>query len=488
MKYDAFISYRRENGFLMAQIIHDKLAEKGITSFLDLEELRSGKFNEKLYEAIDNSENFILILPKGALDRCSSTEDWVRKEILEGIEKKKTIIPVLCDGFEWPRDKYGDMPEEICSLENYNAVKSTQDYLSAMIDRLISFMSGVDNKRILLGTMKESSEFVSTEEYFGNALKNVENIESIDMAFHGGAEWFTSIEKTDLLHDLVEAGVRIRILINLPNVSEEIAQHMRHKRKKYMSFSECIARWDEFEEEYPDNVEIRMVDIPLLRRYYSVHMKDTTQDTVNIKYYTYANSRPDKNYQPIFYRNSDYFRLYRDEFEYLWNKEAEALNLNTADYINSALKKLGTITEIKMLFRAGSEWHHKSELVDILRRAISENITVRVIINDAETVEQLSAHMRQPLKKYYGYSKSKEDWLEKARLYPECIQIRIADIPMMHRYYCIKDGKSGLAKVSFYTYGNYIPEKDFQYIFDSGRSEYQLYEEEFEYIWNEASH
>lgn len=217
-------------------------------------------------------------------------------------------------------------------------------------------------------------------------------------------------------------------------------------------------------------------------------MKDAKQDTVNIKYYTYANSRPDKNYQPIFYRESDYFRLYRDEFEYLWNKESENLNSNTADFINSAFKKLGTVTEIKLLFRAGSEWHHKSELVDLLLRAINENITVRVIVNDAETVEHLSVHMRQPLKKYYGYSKSREDWLEKTRLYPECIQVRIADVPMMHRYYCIKGAKSGLAKLSFYTYGNYIPEKDFQYIFDSGRSEYRLYEEEFEYIWNEASH
>lgn len=472
----------------MAQIIHDKLAEKGITSFLDLEELRSGKFNEKLYEAIDNSSNFILILPKGALDRCVSAEDWVRKEILEAIEKKKTIIPVLCDGFDWPRDKYDAMPEEICSLENYNAVKSTQDYLSAMIDRLISFMSGVNNQRILLGTVKESSELVSTEEYFRNALKNIEDIKSIDMAFHGGAEWFTSIEKTDLLHDLVESGVHIRILLNLPNVSEKIAQHMRHKRKKYMSFDECITRWAEFEEEYPDNVEIRVIDIPLLRRYYSVHTKDPKQDTVNIKYYTYANSRPDKNYQPIFYSDSDYFRLYRDEFEYLWNKESETLNSSTVDYVNSAFKKLGTVGEIRMSFRAGSEWHHKSELVDILLRAIEKNITVKVIVNDAATVEQLSLHMRQPLKKYYGYSKSLNDWLEKARLYPNCIQVRIADIPLMHRYYCIMGMKSGTAKVSFYTYGNYSPEKDFQYIFDSDQSEYRLYAEEFEYIWNAASH
>lgn len=30
MQYDAFISYRRENGFLMAQVIRDRLEEKGL--------------------------------------------------------------------------------------------------------------------------------------------------------------------------------------------------------------------------------------------------------------------------------------------------------------------------------------------------------------------------------------------------------------------------------------------------------------------------
>lgn len=488
MGWNAFISYRRENGFYMAQIIHDKLAEKGITSFLDLEELRSGKFNEKLYEAIDSSDNFILILPQGALDRCVSSEDWVRKEILEAIEKKKTIIPVLCDGFDWPRNKYKEMPDEICTLENYNAVKSTQAYLNAMIDRLISFMSNIDNKDIISGTMKESAELVSTEEYFGKALENVKNVESVDMAFHGGAEWFTSIEKSDLLHDLVDAGVHIRVLLNPSEVSEGIARHMRHKRKTYMGFDECITRWKEFVSDHSESVELRLVDIPLLRRYYSLHMKDPKQDTVNVKYYTYANSRPDKNYQPIFHRGSDYFNLYRDEFEYLWNKETDQLNLSTEEYFAYAYKRVGAVSEINMFFRAGSEWHHKAKLVDILLNAIEKKIPVHVLVNDAETVEQLSVHMRQPLKKYYGYSNSRQDWLEKAQLYPDCIKVRIADIPLMHRYYCIKGKKGKTARVSFYTYGNYIPEKDFQHIFDQGHQEYVLYEEEFEYIWNKASH
>ena len=320
MKYDAFISYRRENGFLMAQIIHDRLAERHISTFLDLEELRSGKFNEKLYEAIDESKNFILILPNGALDRCVSPDDWVRKEILEAVKMNKTIIPILCDDFHWPRDKYKDMPQELCTLEDYNAVKSTQDYLGAMIDRLIGFMIGIDSKKEMAGTVKESYEYISPEQYFANAIENIQDLKEVDMAFHGGAEWFAIEEKVEVLYALANTGIQLRILLNKPETAEIIAQHMRHQHKMYTGFDQCVSLWEAFANEYPDHVEVRLVDIPLLRRYYSLHMKNAEKDTVNVKFYTYANSKMDKNYQPIFYTDSAFFELYRDEFDYLWER------------------------------------------------------------------------------------------------------------------------------------------------------------------------
>ena len=63
------------------------------------------------------------------------------------------------------------------------------------------------------------------------------------MAFHGGEDWFTSIYKADLLYKLIEEDVHIRILLSNSDVSENIAKHMRHERKKYMGFNECINRW-----------------------------------------------------------------------------------------------------------------------------------------------------------------------------------------------------------------------------------------------------
>ena len=89
MGFDAFISYRRENGFLMAQVIRNRLEEKSIHCFLDLEELRSGRFDERILLEIQQAHTFILVLPKNTLTRCSNENDWVRREILEAVNYKK---------------------------------------------------------------------------------------------------------------------------------------------------------------------------------------------------------------------------------------------------------------------------------------------------------------------------------------------------------------------------------------------------------------
>lgn len=79
--YDIFISYRRDGGFEMARLLYDRLQDMGLNVFFDLEELRSGKFNVKLFGAIDDSSNFLLVLPPNSLDRCKNEDDWLRIEI-----------------------------------------------------------------------------------------------------------------------------------------------------------------------------------------------------------------------------------------------------------------------------------------------------------------------------------------------------------------------------------------------------------------------
>lgn len=511
-RYDAFISYRRENGFLMAQVIYDRLKDRGIQCFFDLEELRSGKFDEKILIAIREAHTFILILPKNALTRCKNEDDWVRQEIVEAVRCNKVIIPVMYDGFKWPRKWNAEFPEEFQGLEHMNGVSGSHEYLPAMIDKIISYMPQeklhlIPTNRFNVSVTMENkeepmieNEFVSTEKYFGDAIADSENVESVDMAFHAGAEWFTSIEKNDQLYTILDKGIHLRVLLNYPDVSEVMAKHMRHKRKRYMKFEECIHYWQELSNEYPDTVEIRIADIPILRRYYSFHMKDVRKDTVNVKYYTYGNARMDKNYQPIFHRDSAYFELYRMEFDYLWNRaiafDEDGMNLSrrkhkttdTVTFFTEGMSRIADVQQIDMFFRGGSEWHLNSEVVELLSHILDKGIKMRVIVNEKEAVEETAKHMRHNLRKYYGYDQNAVNWIELSKKYPELVSIHIAEVPLMRRYYNIIGVENGLMKVSYYTYGNPYPDQDCQIIIETLDNTYKLYSNEFDYLWNSGSH
>lgn len=145
---DVFISYRRDGGYALARLIYEFLGKENISAFLDLEELRAGPFNEKLYSAIEDCENFLIVLPQHALDRCMNEDDWVRLEIEHALTKKKNIIPLLVNGFEFP----ADLPPTISALRYFNGVQISREYFDASMRKIVGMLKNVkrDGKSILL--------------------------------------------------------------------------------------------------------------------------------------------------------------------------------------------------------------------------------------------------------------------------------------------------------------------------------------------------
>ena len=138
-EYDVFISYRRDGGGERAILIEQELERRGYRVFLDVNDLYSGAFNEALYQTIENTPNFIVILTPQSLDRCLDPEDWVRKEIAHALKSKKNIIPIMSTSFVWPKD---DLPAELEPLRKCNAIRElTQiEYYPAVFERLVTFM------------------------------------------------------------------------------------------------------------------------------------------------------------------------------------------------------------------------------------------------------------------------------------------------------------------------------------------------------------
>lgn len=137
MKHDIFISYRRDGGEYTAKILRDRLGELGYRVFFDVESLRSGDFNTRLYSVIDECRDFLIILSPDALARCAREDDWVRREVEYALEKDKNVIPIMLRGFCFP-DK---LPESMEPLRYKNGLEANTQFFDAFIQMLQRFLA-----------------------------------------------------------------------------------------------------------------------------------------------------------------------------------------------------------------------------------------------------------------------------------------------------------------------------------------------------------
>jgi len=141
IKYDIFISYRRDGGEALACLISERLKQRDYKVFYDVESLRSGKFNEKIYNVIDTCGAVLIVLPANGLNRCWDEEDWVRKEIVYAIRKEKKIIPIMMRNFEFPKE----LPDSLKELPNYHGISANMEYFDAVFEKIIEMVGGGKN-------------------------------------------------------------------------------------------------------------------------------------------------------------------------------------------------------------------------------------------------------------------------------------------------------------------------------------------------------
>ena len=152
---DIFISYRRSGGEHVSWRIFDALKSRNYDVFLDFDALKSGQFDEQLYFAIDECKDFLLILPPGALDRCTDPKDWVRLEVERAKEKDKNIIPIKLDGFQYPEE----LPESLEFLRRQQTLKMYSQLFDAFIDEILVPLLesrpslGGKRKKVILGVV-----------------------------------------------------------------------------------------------------------------------------------------------------------------------------------------------------------------------------------------------------------------------------------------------------------------------------------------------
>lgn len=279
--FDAFISYKHQSGFYMAQVIYDKLIQNGYSVFMD-KRLERGEFEQQIKSAVEKSRNFILVLFPNDLDNCNADSDWLRKEAQWATATPNmNFIPVFCEGFETKNIK-AELPECLQTALSFQNVVIHKDYaLDTDLDKLCD---------IAMKNANPVKPLVNTVDFFHSNLneKNHLSVKSIDMAFHAGAAWLRAGTQKDILDTIIQRNIPVRILVNTPEAAESIAKYMRDENALYFPFEQVIKLWKKYAAEHSDILQVRCCPIPLLRVYHNVKFHDdpekNTYDRMHIKY------------------------------------------------------------------------------------------------------------------------------------------------------------------------------------------------------------
>ena len=145
MAHNIFISYRRINGDIMARMICDGLraTNRYDSIYLDVDDHTAGNYIETIEAHIRNSHTCIVVLSKGALDRCAEEGDIVRHEIALAKECGLKIVPVMITGNDYAFNGYPeDLPPDIGFIRMQNACIYYQATSSHYIEDLCRFIDG----------------------------------------------------------------------------------------------------------------------------------------------------------------------------------------------------------------------------------------------------------------------------------------------------------------------------------------------------------
>lgn len=146
MSYDVFISYRRKGpGAGVAGEMQSKLESRGYKVFLDVDSIGSGAFPDQIDHAIQQCNDFLLILSPGMLDRCSDEEDWVRHEIVLAEKYGKNIVGVSLPGFVMPSVE--SLPAELHEIPEKQVFLWSHEYRQASFEKILDNLKSTTLKK-----------------------------------------------------------------------------------------------------------------------------------------------------------------------------------------------------------------------------------------------------------------------------------------------------------------------------------------------------
>ena len=140
-----FISYRK-TGVDKASSLHlaEDLRESfgSDTVFRDEKGLRLGRFDAQLLNQVKSCKAMLAVIGPSWIDRMDelrNPQDWVRKELEEGLRLQILMVPVLVDDARLPRN--WELPDSLQDLLTYHSWRIHQRHWKENVSELIDLLA-----------------------------------------------------------------------------------------------------------------------------------------------------------------------------------------------------------------------------------------------------------------------------------------------------------------------------------------------------------
>ncbi|HET7486944.1 MAG TPA: toll/interleukin-1 receptor domain-containing protein [Acidimicrobiales bacterium] len=147
-----FVSYRRGDAAYIAGRLRDDLADRlgtGVPVFRDIEAMPLGPFPDSLAQAVSACAVMLVVIGDSWLSaagadgrpRLGDPDDWVRREVAEGLAQGKVVVPVLVEGAALPSP--AELPDDLAALSRQQAVTLPDARWTEELDRLVRQLRSV---------------------------------------------------------------------------------------------------------------------------------------------------------------------------------------------------------------------------------------------------------------------------------------------------------------------------------------------------------
>ena len=205
-KQTIFISYRRQDTAAYAGRIYDRLSAKygEHNVFMDIDRIEPGQdfvdaINHSVAEAgvllVLIGREWIKMTDKSGVPRLENPEDFVRLEILAGLEQKTVIVPVLLADAEMPSAQA--LPAPLQPFARRNAIEISDSRFHSDVDRLIEAIEKIFNpQRAAVPPIRPEQRNQSSTPFSSASLRPNTGFIAAAIAavalIVGGIWWFTT--------------------------------------------------------------------------------------------------------------------------------------------------------------------------------------------------------------------------------------------------------------------------------------------------------